>query len=123
MQAIVTIGDVQIFADEVTDYNVELNDLDSDNTGRSESGMLVRDVIRKDVAKVTMSVRCSEDRLPVIVSAIQPNAFSATIRAPVDGGYKTCTMYSGAKSMQLAIQPKESNRGARWDLSFSLVEY
>lgn len=104
---------------KITAFSLSLADLDSENTGRSESGYMSRDVIRKDVASLSLSCRLTDSELDQMTEALKPDAFQATFRAPVSGGKKTAKMYAGDRSMTLVSDtPSEL-----WDFSVNLIEY
>lgn len=103
----------------VTSYKVELSDLDSENTTRSESGYMTRDVIRQNIAKISLACRLNDTQVNTVTSLLYPKSFSATFRAPTDTGYKTATMYAGNRTLSLVADSSPP----LWDLSVNLIEY
>lgn len=115
--ATISIGGIDIPG--VTSYKVELSDLDSENTTRSETGYMTRDVIRQGIAKISLSCRLTDTQVDTVASLLYPKSFSATFRAPTSTGYKTATMYAGNRSLSLVADTAP----LLWDLSVNLIEY
>lgn len=113
---ILTIDGVVLPAPMV--YSVEYNDLDSDDTGRSEDGMLHRTRVRSRVAKIKVGwEQLTTENLELILNAIEPDSFSVVYYF---GTTKTATMYAGNQSCAL----RRVNGGkALWNLSFNLIEF
>ena len=99
-------------------YSVEYSDLDSDDTGRSEDGLLHRVRIRAGVAKIKVSwEQLDTATLDSILNAIAPESLSVTYYFGVQ---KTATMYASAQSCDV----RRINGGkAKWNLSFNLIEF
>ena len=99
-------------------YSVEYNDLDSDDTGRSEDGMLHRVRVRGRVAKIKASWKqMSQENADLLLGAIAPDSFSVTYYF---GTQKTATMYAGAQSCELI---RVNNGEAKWNIGFDLIEF
>lgn len=99
-----------------TTYSVELSDVDSSDSGRMETGLMVRDRVRADVAKIQLGFTClTTEELMKTVTAIKPAAFNVDF---FYGMAKSATMYAGNK--QVALKTGET---VSWDLSFNLVEF
>ena len=104
---------------KITAYALTLADLDSENSGRSETGRMSREVIRKDVASLSLTCKLTATQLDQIAEALNSDQFETTFRAPVPGGKKTATMYAGDRTMTLlADTPSEL-----WEFSVNLIEY
>lgn len=104
---------------KITAYALTLADLDSENSGRSETGRMTREVIRKDVASLSLTCKLTATQLDQIAEALNNDHFDVTFRAPVSGGKKTATMYAGDRTMTLlADTPSEL-----WEFSVNLIEY
>lgn len=101
-----------------TAYDVELSDVDSPDSGRMETGVMNRDRVRGDVAKIQLGFTAlSTKELTTIVTAIQPEEFAVTF---FYGTVKTASMYSGNKQLSLK---SVSGEDCTWNLSFNLVEF
>lgn len=99
-------------------YSVDYNDLDSDDSGRSEDGTLHRVRVRAGVAKIKASWKqISQEKADLILGAIAPDSFSVTYYF---GAQKTATMYAGAQSCDLV---RVNNGEAKWNVSFDLIEF
>jgi len=113
---ILTIDGVQLPAP--MSYSVELSDLDSDDSGRSEDGMLHRTRIRHAVAKIKIAWnQLDTEKATLILNAIAPDSVSVVYYF---GTQKTATMYAGNQTCELI----RVNYGkALWNISFDLVEF
>ena len=58
---ILTIGGVTLPAPN--EYKVQLNDLDSSDTGRTEDGVMMRNRVREGIAKISAAGRRSPPRI------------------------------------------------------------
>lgn len=113
---ILSIDGVQLPAPMV--YEVEFNDLDSDDTGRSEDGLLRRKRIRHAVAKIKVGwEQLTQDKADLILNAIEPASFTVVYYF---GSQKTATMYAGNQQCKLL----RINQGqSKWDIAFDLIEF
>lgn len=59
-------------------YAVQRSDLDSEDSGRSETGKMFRNRIRAGVYKIQVTWRVNRSQLSAIANAISPDSFSAT---------------------------------------------
>lgn len=102
-----------------TDYDVEIQDVDSSDTGRGETGVMNRERVRAGIYKVslTFSNITSADVL-AIKKAISPERVSVTL---FDGENETAEMYAGNRKLTLKSVDDESN--CYWDVSFSMTEF
>lgn len=99
-------------------YSVEYNDLDSDDTGRSEDGKLHRKRVRHDVAKIKVAwEQLTTEKATLILNAIASASFSVVYYF---GTQQTATMYAGNRNCEL----RRINCGkALWNISFDLIEF
>lgn len=74
-------------------YAVQRSDLDSEDSGRSETGVMFRNRIRAGVYKIQVTWRVNRSQLSAIANAISPDSFSVTFFDPTTASTKTCTMY------------------------------
>ena len=100
------------------EYKVQLSDLDSSDTGRTEDGTLVRDRVREGVAKISVSwAAVSTPQCAAILQALTPAALNVRY---FFGGMRTARMYAGDRSAEL-IAAREGQ--GVWNVEASLVEY
>lgn len=113
---ILSIGGVQLPAPMT--YEVEYNDLDSEDTGRSEDGMLHRVRVRQGVAKIKVAwEQLTQANVDLILNAIEPASFTVVYYF---GTQKIATMYAGNQSLKCL----RINQGqAKWNLAFDLIEF
>lgn len=96
-------------------------DLDSENTGRNELGILQRDRIRQGIFKIELEWKMiNSSELATIKAATQPASFQVTF--PSETGYVTKTMYAGDRNVEMAVYHSDYNK-IKWNISFNLTEY
>lgn len=102
-----------------TKYSLDIQDIDSDDTGRGETGYMVRERVREGIYKLSLAFTniTSDDALD-IKSAISPDLIKVTL---FDGDYVKADMYVGNRSLTLKSVDDEGN--CYWDMSFNLTEY
>lgn len=103
-------------------YGVQRSDLDSEDSGRSETGMMFRNRIRAGVYKIQVTWRVNRSQLSAIANAISPDSFSATFFDPTTASTKTCTMYAGDRSATMVLNA-DTAAETLWDLSVNFIEY
>ena len=102
-----------------TSYSVEIQDIDSADTGRGETGVMSRERVRAGIYKVsvTFSYIKSSDVL-AIKKAIKPSSVDVTL---FDGEHVHADMYAGAKT--LTLKSIDDNSNCFWDMSFNMTEF
>ncbi|MDD3021455.1 MAG: hypothetical protein PHX61_10850 [Alphaproteobacteria bacterium] len=104
---------------EPTDYKVTQSDLDSADSGRSETGIMNRNRVRQGVAKIEASWKnLTAEEVSLICNAAQPSKIAVQY---FFGGTHTASMYVGDRSCDLVSL--ESNGASYWNLSMNVVEY
>ena len=107
-----------------TSYQVGVQDLDSAETVRSESGMLHRDRVRAGVRKISVSWTVKAADISKILKAVQNESCTVKFFDPQENSVKTATMYAGDRVPTLSVQTNENDTDITWwDLSFELVEF
>lgn len=102
-----------------TGYDVTVQDIDSDSTGRSaETGELIRHVIRKGVYKIDLKFCGLACYIKAIRNLVNKISFSVVFW-DLDN-WQTATMYVSDRSVSLMPTPYQEGF---YELSFSLVEY
>ena len=101
-----------------TEYSVDMQDIDSADTGRGETGYMNRESVRANLykIKVKFSNITSNDVL-AIKRAIAPAQFNVSF---FDGDTVTATMYVGDRT--ITLKSIDSNANCFWDMSFNLTE-
>lgn len=118
MSAIITIGSTELPAP--VEYTVTLQDIDSENTRRTEAGILTRDRVRAGVYKIQATWKVNKTDLKKITDAVSPAKFSVTFFDPTTSTNPTRPMYVGDRMARLIYL--ESGQSL-WELSLSLIEY
>lgn len=103
-------------------YAVQCSDLDSDDSGRSETGIMFRNRIRAGVYKIQATWRANRSQLSAITNAISNDSFSVTFFDPTTASTKTCTMYAGDRSATMVLNA-DAAAETLWDLSVNFIEY
>ena len=117
--AMLKIGNVD--TPEPAKYNVTLQDIDSENTQRTEAGTQNRDRVRGGVYKITVMWKVGDSDLKKITSAVAPASLSVTFYDPTTGTTPTKDMYCGDRSGELRFYKPDG--ASLWELSLSLIEY
>lgn len=107
-----------------TEYSVALQDIDSDNTRRTEAGILTRDRVRAGVYKIEVAWKITKAQLKTITDAISPAKFSVTFFDPTTSSTSTKDMYCGDRGgkMMNCFNPAIPGENM-WEFSTSLIEY
>lgn len=118
--ALISIGGTPL--PDPVEYSVSLQDLDSENTKRTETGLLSRDRVRAGVYKIQVSWKVKKTDLITITTALSPAKVSVTFFDPTNNGNVTKDMYSGDRSGKLVLM-KPNPDDSLWEFSTSLIEY
>jgi len=119
--AMLTIGSALTNPSE---YAVSISDLDSDDSGRSETGLFHRNRRRAGVYKIQASFKVSRTELKAITDAIAAASFSVTFFDPFTATDATKTMYVGDRSAKLMNYTNEAAPAeSYWNLSCNFIEF
>ena len=122
MSAIITIGSTELPAP--VEYTVSLQDIDSENTRRTEAGILTRDRVRGGVYKIQATWKVTKTQLKMITDAVTPAKLSVTFFDPTTSTNPTRDMYCGDRAGKLVLLKDPNNPSSSlWELSTSLIEY
>jgi hypothetical protein len=116
--ALITIGTTPL--PDPAEYSVTLQDIDSENTRRTESGILTRDRVRAGVYKIQATWKVNKTDLKTITDAVKPAQFAVTFFDPTTSSNPTKDMYVGDRTANLIHL--ESGQSL-WELTLSLIEY
>lgn len=118
--ALIKVGTTDL--PEPNEYAVTVQDLDSENTKRTETGLLNRDRVRAGVYKIQAAWIVTTTQLKTITDAIQDAKFSVTFYDPTSSTNVTKDMYCGDRSGSLKLR-KTNSADNLWEFSTSLIEY
>ena len=113
---ILTIGGVAM--PTPNEYKVQLSDLDSSDTGRTEDGVMMRNRVREGIAKISVSwAALSTADCAKILTAVKPDSFEVGY---FFGETRTAKMYAGDRAANL----KAAREGhAVWEVELNLIEF
>ena len=100
------------------EYKVQLSDLDSSGTGRTEDGVMLRNRVREGIAKISASwAALSTADCARVLNAVTPDSFEV---AYFFGSMRTAKMYAGDRTTNL----KAAREGqAVWEVAVDLIEF
>lgn len=102
-----------------TGYSLDIQDIDSEETGRGETGYMSRERVREGIYKLSLEfTNLSSDDVLSIKQAISPETISVEL---FDGSVVVAQMYSGNRTLTLKSVDDQSN--CFWDMKFNLTEY
>lgn len=119
MKSIVKFGGYE--PRELTEYSVEVSDVDAAGSGRSENGVMNRDRVRggdNPVYKINVGCTNLTDKdMTDFLNAIKPEAVQVVF---FFGEYLEKKMYAGNKKVDMKIV---GDNETRWNVSVSMTEY
>lgn len=102
-----------------TKYELELQDIDSEDTGRGETGYMVRERVREGIYKLSLEFKnITSDDVLLIKEAIAPASINVTL---FDGSDVSVNMYSGNR--KLVLKSIDDLGNCFWDMSFNLTQF
>lgn len=102
-----------------TKYSLEIQDIDSSDSGRGETGHMSRERVREGIYKLSLGfTNLTSDEVLAIKEAIAPEEITVEL---FDGTTVSAQMYSGNRSLDL--KSIDDNANCFWDMSFSLTEF
>lgn len=104
-------------------YNVILQDIDSENTSRTETGLLIRDRVRAGMYRIDITWQVEHSQIKTIADALSPAMFSVNFYDPTTNSYPTKDMYCGDRSGNLLVYNANDPGKSLWELTTSLIEY
>ena len=122
--AMIRIDGLDLPAPKDGGYDVSLQDIDSENTRRTESGVLNRDRVRAGIYKIEVTWRVKKPQLKIITDALKPAKLSVVFFDPTTATSPTRQMYCGDRTGKLlSMNDPDSPNESLWELSTSLIEY
>lgn len=102
-----------------TQYSLDIQDVDSAETGRGETGHMSRERIRAGIYKLSLGyTNLTSEEVLKIKQAISPEEITVEL---FYGDTVTAQMYVGNRTLSLKSIDNDAN--CFWDMSFSLTEY
>lgn len=103
-------------------YKVDLQDIDSADSGRSETGVMFRNRVRAGVYRIQATWRVRREQLNRIISAISPAAVEVRFFDPNTDSVQVRTMFAGDRSSAMLLNSEVAGE-TWWDFSVEFVEY
>lgn len=109
------------------DFNPNYSDYDSESSGRSETFVLMRDVVRTNLRAVSFKWRLKSPEMRRLLEMISPK--EVTVRfydpyQPASAPYSEFTAYAEAtRDIKLLDWQPENPEESWWELEISFVEY
>ena len=106
---------------------VDVQDIDSSETGRNQSGNLIRDRVAGG-SKAKRKVSCTwkgltQSEISTLLNTMSGVSFSVNYPDPFTGNFRTATMYVGDRSAPVFRNGADSNGEIIWEsLSANFVE-
>lgn len=120
--ALIKIGGIDM--PNPSTYQVGTEDLDSENSKRTEDGIMRRDRIRAEVYSLSLSWEAlTAEQLTTVATALRPAAFNVTFFDPVTCTEKTISAYAAKKSAELVRKMNESNKTkSYWNYTATITQ-
>lgn len=120
--ALIKIGGIDM--PNPSTYQVGTEDLDSENSKRTEDGIMRRDRIRAEVYSLSLSWEAlTAEQLTTVATALRPAAFNVTFFDPVTCTEKTISAYAAKKSAELVRKMNESNKTkSYWNYTVTITQ-
>jgi len=120
--AMLKINNIDMPAPKPDGYKVSLQDIDSENTRRTETGIMTRDRIRAGVYRLDVTWLVKKSNLKTITDAVKEQQFPVTFFDPTSSGNCSCTMYVGDRVGSLIYYDKGAPSESLWELTLALIE-
>lgn len=109
---------------EPKSYRVKRMDLDGDNTGRSESGVLTRERIRAGVYQIDVSWRVNKTALKGITDVLGGVSFPLNFFDPTTSSTPTGTFYCGNREAELVSYTDQAHpENSLWELTATITQF
>lgn len=107
---------------KISAYSISLEDIDTDDTTRSESGKMIRKRLREKVIKLSITHIADADTIAAIAQKIGDTTVELTVLCPAredaEKGYVTAEFYvSKITTRMIALQDK-----SWWEVSYNAIE-
>lgn len=115
--SLITVNNTQL--NNITSFSCSWNDLDSENTGRSEgTGVLTRERIRANVHQIDINFdMITDNELAMLQALFSPESVSVSFWIGKD---VTATMYAAGGSCDWISQPDGT---CYWNFKITLTEF
>ena len=102
-----------------TQYELELEDIDSADSGRGETGYMTRERVREGIYKLKVGfTNITSDEVLAIKNAISPAEVNVSL---FDGETVSAKMSVGKRTVTL--KAVDDTSACFWDMSFNMTEF
>ncbi|MBQ8171765.1 MAG: hypothetical protein IJZ95_07255 [Oscillospiraceae bacterium] len=117
--SIKTGEDTSLALSHIVSYKVLLIDVDGEGAGTTEDGTTVRDIRRRNKAKITVRLDgMTLEEFTAVMSAINSDSFECTY---FHGEFSTIIAHAGDRNIELI--KAANDKDSRWRLDLSIIEY
>lgn len=124
MANIISVGGTNL--PHVREYTFTLEDIDGDNSTRTEAGIMHREIIRSNVYHGSVVHICTETEMEAICTALKSAAtIQVTALCPGKGTQATDTFYAYVSKLETKLilyENQSGNEESWWQVSYQLVE-
>ena len=114
-----TSDDSYLALKHIASYKVLLIDIDGDGAGTTEDGTTVRDIRRRNKAKINVRLDgMTLEEFTAVMQAIDHDSFECEY---FRGEFSTITAHTGDRNIELIKAANETD--SRWRLDLSIIEY
>ena len=104
-------------------FNITLNDLDSDQTGRSIDGNLHRDVIGTNFRTIDLEWKTmTRSDLQNLLNAVSKTTFTVTYYDPIQDAKISKTMYAGNRKIDMYNYVIDNGKPLWVNIGVSLIQ-
>ncbi len=104
-------------------FSITLNDLDSDQTGRSIDGNLHRDVIGTNFRTIDLEWKTmTRDDLQSLLNAVSKTTFTVTYYDPIHDAKVSKTMYAGNRKIDMYNYVIDKGKPLWVNIGVSLIQ-
>ncbi|MCM1335311.1 MAG: hypothetical protein NC084_12860 [Bacteroides sp.] len=106
----------------IASYSADLEDIDADDTARSETGKLIRNRLRAKVIKLSVTHKLDGDRVAKVARDIGDATVELTVFCPAseaaEEGYVTAEFYVSKISSRMIVLSEKS----WWEVSYNAIQ-
>lgn len=122
MRDLIKINNASAFLPPPRTYAVYKQDVDSEDTGRTETGVMYRNRLRNNVYKIVATWRVPTSKLKIVTDSITASKFNVYFYDPTSTEYRTVSAYAGDRQAEMILNG-DTDDDTWWDLSVNFIGY